>query len=175
MIDLLISLESLINIVFYRADIPNDCGLLSQNFFANYSRCGSHYCYRFLFILNFFCGWQFSKSIVLESVSNDLDITISQIKIVSSIWWRVWPQLDGIFVDSEDQISLPELSSDFDYGSIFKKHWGELLFASRKLLRLNVVWIILRILRVLRLVRGHQVHVILFGLFQIDELLFLHL
>ena len=44
-----------------------------------------------------------SETIVFESKPNDLNVTVVQVKVVSTILWQIWPYRDWVFVGTKYQ------------------------------------------------------------------------
>lgn len=129
MVDLLVTLHGLVNLVLNWAHIPDDAGLRFENVFTHYSREWSSIDCTWLKLnicLEFFWAGQFSEPIILQSVSDDFDVTVPHVEEVTSVGWQIRPDLNGILVNSKDKVLLAQFVVDFYYWAAFEQHRWEL-------------------------------------------------
>lgn len=92
MVDLLVSLQLLVDDTLAAADIPDDAWLSKET---------SQLLRR-----------QLTEAVVLQSVPNDLDIAVAHVKVISIIWWKLRPHLDRVLIYPEDEEPLANFQTD---------------------------------------------------------------
>ena len=88
-VDLLVSLQLLVDDALAAADVPDDAWLCEE-------------------VSLILCG-QLTETVVLERVPNDLDVAVAHVKVIPVVWRKLGPHLDRILVYPEDEKPLPNL------------------------------------------------------------------